>query len=46
MSDIGIIVLPPLAAILFAAVGRNPLVGMCCAYAASTAGMTANLWLA
>ncbi|MPM09518.1 p-aminobenzoyl-glutamate transport protein [bioreactor metagenome] len=43
MSDIGIIVLPPLAAILFAAVGRNPLVGMCCAYAASTAGMTANL---
>lgn len=42
MSDIGIIVLPPLAAILFATVGRNPLVGMCCAYAASTAGMTAN----
>ncbi len=43
MSDVGFIVLPPLAAMLFAAEGRHPLVGMCCAYAACGSGMAANL---
>lgn len=43
MSDTGFIILPPLAAMLFVASGRHPLVGMCCAYAACASGMAANL---
>ena len=43
MSDIGFVMLPPLAAMLFAAVGRNPIVGMCCAYASVGCGLAANL---
>lgn len=43
LSDIGFVVLPPLAAMLFLAVGRNPIVGMCCAYAATGCGLAANL---
>ena len=43
MSDIGFVILPPLAAMLFLAVGRNPIVGMCCAYAATGCGLAANL---
>ena len=43
LSDIGFVMLPPLAAMLFAAVGRNPIVGMCCAYAAVSCGLSANL---
>ena len=39
LSDIGFVMLPPLAAMLFAAVGRNPIVGMCCAYAAVSCGL-------
>jgi aminobenzoyl-glutamate transport protein len=42
-SDIGFIVMPPLAALLFMAAGRNPIVGMCCSYAACACGMAANL---
>lgn len=43
LSDIGFVMLPPLAAMLFSAVGRNPIVGMCCAYASVGCGLAANL---
>jgi len=43
MSDAGFAILPPLAAMLFMSVGRNPILGMCCAYTACGAGMAANL---
>lgn len=42
-SDIGFIVMPPLAAMLFMAADRNPIVGMCCSYAACACGMAANM---
>ena len=42
MSDIGFVILPPLAALMFRAVGRNPILGMCCAYAAVGCGFAAN----
>lgn len=42
-GDAGWIVLPPLAALLFMSVGRNPLVGIFAAYAAVSTGMAANL---
>lgn len=41
-SDIGLIILPPLAAMLFVEAGRHPLLGMCCAYAACCCGLAAN----
>ena len=43
MSDAGFAILPPLAALLFMSVGRNPILGMCAAYTACGAGMAANL---
>ncbi len=42
-ADAGIIVLPPLAGLLFAAAGRNPIAGIACAYAGVTGGFSANL---
>lgn len=42
-GDTGFIVMPPLAAMLFAAVGMNPIVGMMTAYAAVAGGFCANL---
>ncbi|MEW9122424.1 MAG: AbgT family transporter [Thermotaleaceae bacterium] len=42
-GDTGFIVMPPLAAMLFAAMGRNPLVGMMAAYAGVAGGFSANL---
>lgn len=42
-GDTGFIVMPPLAAMLFTAVGMNPLVGMMAAYAAVAGGFCANL---
>ncbi|MDO5634951.1 MAG: AbgT family transporter [Micrococcus sp.] len=44
-SDAGYVVLPPLAAILFIAVGRHPLAGMAAAFAGVSAGFSANLLL-
>lgn len=44
-SDAGYVVLPPLAAILFAAVGRHPLAGLAAAFAGVSAGFSANLLL-
>ncbi|WDV47231.1 AbgT family transporter [Clostridiaceae bacterium M8S5] len=42
-ADTGFIVMPPLAAMLFLAVGMNPIVGMMAAYAAVAGGFSANL---
>ena len=42
-SDAGIVVVPPLAAVAFKKMGKNPLAGIVLAYAACTAGFTATL---
>jgi aminobenzoyl-glutamate transport protein len=42
-ADAGLVVLPPLAAALFAAVGRHPLAGLAAAFAGVTGGFSANL---
>ncbi len=42
-SDVGVVLLPPLAAMLFAAVGRHPLAGLAAAFAGVSGGFSANL---
>lgn len=42
-SDAGIVVVPPLAAVAFKKIGRNPMAGVILAYASCTAGFTATL---
>ena len=42
-SDAGIVVVPPIAAIVFKRLGKHPLAGLVLGYAAATAGFTANL---
>ncbi|MCT4594217.1 MAG: AbgT family transporter [Anaeromicrobium sp.] len=42
-ADTGFIVMPPLAAMLFASAGMNPLVGMMVSYASVAGGFSANL---
>lgn len=42
-ADAGIVVLPPLAALLFAATGRHPLAGIAAAFAGVAGGFSANL---
>ena len=42
-GDAGFIVLPPLAAIVFVAIGRHPLAGIALAYGGVAAGFAANL---
>ena len=42
-ADAGIIVLPPLAAMLFVAAGRHPLAGIAAAFAGVAGGFSANL---
>lgn len=44
-SNAGYVVLPPLAAILFMALGRHPLAGIAAAFAGVSAGFSANLLL-
>jgi aminobenzoyl-glutamate transport protein len=44
-SDAGYVVLPPLAAMLFVALGRHPLAGIAAAFAGVSAGFSANLLL-
>lgn len=41
-SDAGFLILPPLAAILFLATGRNPIAGIVASYGAVAAGFAAN----
>ncbi len=42
-SDAGYVVLPPLAAVIFLGLGRNPLAGIAAAFAGVSAGYSANL---
>ncbi|MBU0505619.1 AbgT family transporter [bacterium] len=42
-SDAGIVVVPPIAALIFKRMGKHPLAGLVLGYAAATAGFTANL---
>jgi aminobenzoyl-glutamate transport protein len=42
-ADAGIIILPPLGALLFAAAGRHPLAGLAAAFAGVCGGFSANL---
>ena len=45
-SDTAIIVIPPMAGFLYYAVGKHPVAGMICGYAATEAGFSANLMVA
>ena len=42
-SDAAIVIMPPLAALLFYSLGRHPLVGFACSLAAIYSGFTANI---
>jgi aminobenzoyl-glutamate transport protein len=42
-ADAAFIVMPPIAALIFLMVGRNPLVGLAAAYAAVAGGFSANI---
>lgn len=44
-SDAGYVVIPPLAAIIFIAMGRHPLAGIAAGFAGVSAGFSANLLL-
>ena len=45
-SDAAIIIIPPLAAMIFLSLGRNPIAGIALGYAATTGGFSANLLVA
>lgn len=45
-SDSASVIIPPLAAMAFIGVGKNPIAGMICGYAGTNAGFTANLLIA
>ena len=45
-SDTAMVVIPPIAAILYIGAGKHPLVGMICGYAGAQAGFSANLMIA
>ncbi len=44
-ADVGFIILPPLAALVFLGIGRHPLVGMFAAFAGVAGGFAANVML-
>ena len=44
-SDAGYVVLPPLGAVIFFALGRHPIAGLAAAFAGVSAGFSANLLL-
>nr|WP_202081309.1 AbgT family transporter [Caldalkalibacillus salinus] len=44
-ADAGYVVLTPLGAVLFAAIGRHPLAGLAAAFAGVSAGYSANLFI-
>lgn len=44
-ADAGIVVLPPLGALLFLRLGRHPLAGLAAAFAGVSAGFSANLFV-
>lgn len=45
-SDTAMVVIPPMAAIVYMGVGKHPVVGMMVGYAGAQAGFTANLMIA
>ncbi len=45
MADSGVVVLPPLAALIFKSIGRNPIAGICASFGAVCAGFSANLFI-
>ena len=45
-SDAGIVIVPPIAALIFTQMGLNPIAGLIAGYAGATAGFTANFFIA
>lgn len=45
-SDAGVVIIPPIAALVFAKMGKNPIAGLVVGYAGATAGFSANLLIA
>ncbi len=45
-SDAGIVIVPPIAALIFTQMGLNPIAGLVAGYAGATAGFTANFFIA
>ncbi len=45
-SDAGIVIIPPIAAMIFAQMGISPIAGLIAGYAGATAGFTANFFIA
>jgi aminobenzoyl-glutamate transport protein len=45
-SDAGVVIVPPIAALIFSKMGLHPIAGLVAGYAGATAGFTANLFIA
>lgn len=45
-SDAGVVIVPPIAALIFSKMGLHPIAGLIAGYAGATAGFTANLFIA
>ncbi len=45
-SDAAIVIIPAISAMIFLSIGRNPLAGIALGYAGTTAGFSANLFIA
>jgi len=45
-SDAGVVIVPPIAALIFTQMGLNPIAGLVAGYAGATAGFTANFFIA
>jgi aminobenzoyl-glutamate transport protein len=45
-SDAGIVIVPPIAALIFMQMGLHPIAGLVAGYAGATAGFTANFFIA
>jgi aminobenzoyl-glutamate transport protein len=45
-SDAGVVIVPPIAALIFSQMGLHPVAGLVAGYAGATAGFTANFFIA
>ncbi|MEE4176148.1 MAG: AbgT family transporter [Bacteroides sp.] len=45
-SDAGVVIVPPIAALIFSQMGLSPIAGLIAGYAGATAGFTANFFIA
>lgn len=45
-SDAGVVIVPPIAALIFSQMGLHPVAGLIAGYAGATAGFTANFFIA